>query len=193
MKCGEWQRERTPTAKADRARRSVRACCNGHGDAIPTKQKVDRRRWGNSSRQPLRNFCSASFARPAAGAVRAVVMRDPRDVSPLPLGVSPLHIGSEKKFYVPCTHCRRTKLCHTIPLAASTSNSRTQSRPAKRARDGIEWILRVPARPSRHPSVCARAESMTFRLLFVWPYKSSTPGRLLRLSLPCTLSHRSLL
>lgn len=31
--------ERTGTAKADRARRSVRACCNGHRDAIPTKQK----------------------------------------------------------------------------------------------------------------------------------------------------------
>lgn len=135
-------------------------------------------------------FCAISAAPRLLGQRRARCVQSscetPRDVWPLASRASPLHIGSEKKFYVPCTHCRRTKLCHTIPLAASTSNSRTQSRPAKRARDGIEWILRVPARPSRHPSVCARAESMTFRCFFVWPYKSSTPGRLLRLSLPCT-------
>ena len=118
--------------------------------------------------------------------MRAVVMRDPRDVSPLPFGrlASP---HWQRKKVLRTVHALPSH--QTMPHYSSSCKyiqlSR-QSSPAKRARDGIEWILRVPARPSRHPSVCARAESMTFRCFFVWPYKSSTPGRLLRLSLPCT-------
>lgn len=135
---------------------------------------------------PLRNFCSASFARPAAGAVRAVVMRD----SKRRLAVGLARLASP--------HWQRKKVLRTVHALPSHQTMphyavsckyiqlTRQSSPAKRARDGIEWILRVPARPSRHPSVCARAESMTFRCFFVWPYKSSSPGRLLRLSLPCT-------
>ena len=179
MRCGEWQRERKPTAKADRARRSA---CNGHRDVRAKSIEGD----GAKINHLLRNFCSASFARPAAGAVRAVVMRDPRDVSPLPLGrlASP-HWQRKKVLRTVHALPSHQTMPHYSPSCKYIQLSR-QSSPAKRARDGIEWILRVPARPSRHPSVCARAESMTFRCFFVWPYKSSTPGRLLRLSLPCT-------
>lgn len=109
--------ERQPTAKADRARRSA---CNGHRDVRTKSIEVD----GAKINHPLR---AISAAPRLLGQRRARCVQSscetPRDVWPLASRVSPLHIGSEKKFYVPCTHCRRTKLCHTIPLAASTSNS----------------------------------------------------------------------
>lgn len=135
-------------------------------------------------------FCAISAAPRLLGQRRARCVQSscetPRDVWPLASRASPLHIGSEKKVLrtVHALPSHQT-MPHYPPSCKYIQLSR-QSSPAKRARDGIEWILRVPARPSRHPSVCARAESMTFRCFFVWPYKSSTPGRLLRLSLPCT-------
>ena len=179
MRCGDWQRARgSPLLR-------LTEHADPHATGIVMCAQSRSRRWGKINHR-LRNFCSASFARSAAGAVRAVVMRDPKDVWPLASRVSPLHIWQRKKV-LRTVHAllSHQSMPHYSPSCKYIQLPRQKS-PAKRARDGIEWTLRVPARPSRHPSVCARAESMIFRCFFVWPYKSSIPGRLLRLSLPCT-------
>ena len=108
-----------------------------------------------------RNFCRRLLLgqRRRRARVYAVVMRD------FALGLSPLHTR-EKKFYVPCTHCRRTKTYPDYAVSCKYSQNALQTGPAKRARDGIEWITNT--RSALAPSIGVRAcESMTFADSFV--------------------------
>ena len=138
--------------KADRARRSA---CNGHRDVRAKSIEGD---GAKLIILPLRNFCSASFARPAAGAVRAVVMRD----SKRRLAVGLARLASP--------HWQRKKVLRTVHALPSHQTMphyavsckyiqlARQICPAKRARDGIEWIVSVQLGP-RAIHRCARVLS----------------------------------
>ena len=171
MRCGEWARARESpllrlTEHADPHATGIVMCAQSRSKAMGRKLII------LYAQFLQRLVCSASGGR---GACSRHARPKRRFAVALGRLASP-HWQRKKSFTYRARTAVAPKPCHTthtIPLAASTSNSPSQScqsRPAKRARDGIEWILPVPARPSRHPSVCARAESMTFRLFFVWPY-----------------------
>lgn len=137
--------------KADRDRRSLRAAATG----IVKSRSVAM----GQINHPPRNFCSASFsfARPAAAGQRCV-QSSCETFGRCLLGVSPLHIGSEKKV-LRTVHALPSH--QTMPHYAVSCKYIQLARQiclAKRARDGIEWIVSVQLGP-RAIHRCARVLS----------------------------------